>query len=152
MKKMLLQILIVAAMLLTPQRHLSAQSFKIDWFTVDAGGGISTGGVYAVSGTIGQADTGGMSGGNFSLVGGFWSVIQTQVVPLLTAVRNAITGVLTISWPRPADGFLLEQASALSGTPIPWTQMNPPYQTNTTHVFITVPSPSGSRYYRLRKP
>jgi hypothetical protein len=28
----------------------------LDWFTIDGGGGTSTGGVYAVSGTIGQPD------------------------------------------------------------------------------------------------
>src|ERR1051326_8545441 len=42
--------------------------FSIDWYKVAGGGGTSTGGVYAVSGTIGQPDAGPtMSGGNFSL-------------------------------------------------------------------------------------
>ena len=31
---------------------LHAQSYSIDWFTIDGGGGTSTGGVYSVSGTI----------------------------------------------------------------------------------------------------
>ena len=35
-----------------------AQSYQIDWFTIDGGGGTSTGGVYSVSGTIGQPDAG----------------------------------------------------------------------------------------------
>src|SRR5207237_460684 len=42
----------------------------------DGGGGTSTGGGYSLSGTIGQPDassfTSPMSGGNYSLVGGFW--------------------------------------------------------------------------------
>ncbi len=46
--------------------------YKIDWHTIDGGGGRSSGGDYAVVGTIGQADTGEMSGGGFSLSGGFW--------------------------------------------------------------------------------
>ena len=41
-----------------------AQNYSIDWSTVDRGGGMSTGGVYCVSGTIGQADAGIASGGN----------------------------------------------------------------------------------------
>jgi hypothetical protein len=49
-----------------------AQSYSIDWFTIDGGGGASTGGVYSVSGTIGQPDAGVMSGGHYSLAGGFW--------------------------------------------------------------------------------
>ncbi len=32
--------------------------YSIDWSTVDDGGSTSTGGVYAVSGTIGQPDAG----------------------------------------------------------------------------------------------
>jgi hypothetical protein len=48
-----------------------AQDYAVDWWTVDGGGGTSTGGVYALSGTIGQPDTGEMSGGTFTLVGGF---------------------------------------------------------------------------------
>jgi len=33
-----------------------AQSYAIDWFTIDGGGGTSTGGAYTVSGTVGQPD------------------------------------------------------------------------------------------------
>lgn len=46
----------------------------IDWYTIDGGGGTSTGGLYTLSGTIGQPDAGTpMSGGSFSIVGGFWA-------------------------------------------------------------------------------
>ena len=34
----------------------SAQSYSIDWFTIDGGGGSSTGAIYQVTGTIGQPD------------------------------------------------------------------------------------------------
>src|SRR5256885_960583 len=66
-----------------------AQTFTIDWFTIDGGGGTSTGSVYSVSGTIGQPDANAqpLTGGNFSVVGGFWSlfsVVQTPGAPLLT--------------------------------------------------------------------
>ena len=51
-----------------------AQSYSLDWHKIAGGGGTSTGGVYAVSGTIGQHDAGGpMAGGNYSLTGGFWA-------------------------------------------------------------------------------
>ena len=60
----------------------SAQSFSIDWFTIDGGGGTSTGGVFSVSGTIGQPDAGTpMSGGNFSVSGGFWSMDSGSPTP-----------------------------------------------------------------------
>ncbi len=51
----------------------SAQPFAIDWYTIDGGGGTSSGGNFTLSGTIGQPDAGPtMSGGNFTLTGGFW--------------------------------------------------------------------------------
>ncbi len=47
--------------------------FEVPWFTVDGGGAMnSTGGSFAVSGTIGQPDAGTMSGGGYVLSGGFW--------------------------------------------------------------------------------
>ena len=67
--------------LLAFTRAAYAQSFSIDWFTIAGGGGTSTGGAYAVSGTIGQADTGEWSGGNFAIEGGFWSVPPTLPTP-----------------------------------------------------------------------
>jgi hypothetical protein len=46
--------------------------YSIDWHTVDGGGGTSAGGVYTVSGTVGQPDAGKLSGGSYTLEGGFW--------------------------------------------------------------------------------
>src|SRR5262245_29118294 len=51
----------------------------INWYTIDGGGAtFSTGGPYSLGGTIGQHDagptTGPMTGGMFSLTGGFWAV------------------------------------------------------------------------------
>ena len=48
-------------------------TFSIDWWTVDGGGGASSGGDFTLSGTAGQADAGALAGGGFSLQGGFWS-------------------------------------------------------------------------------
>ena len=54
-----------------------APSYSIDWYKIAGGGGTSTGGVYSVSGTIGQPDaSGAMTGGNYSVTGGFWSIIS----------------------------------------------------------------------------
>jgi hypothetical protein len=52
----------------------SDNDYDLAWFTVDGGGGSSSGGEYALSGTIGQFDTGDwMSGGDYNLDRGFWS-------------------------------------------------------------------------------
>ncbi|MFZ2872986.1 MAG: hypothetical protein WAZ94_00725 [Phycisphaerales bacterium] len=57
----------------------TAQPFSIDWFTIDGGGGTSSGVLtsgetISISGTIGQPDAGApMSGGAFTVQGGFWA-------------------------------------------------------------------------------
>src|SRR2546427_9756944 len=95
-----------------------AQSYSIDWFTIDGGGGTSTGGVYSVSGTIGQPDAGKMSGGNFTLDGGFWGIIaavQTAGAPLLRIARTTTNTVL-VAWPVSGTVFTLQQ-NAVLGSP-----------------------------------
>jgi hypothetical protein len=66
--------------LLTPA--LNAQTYSIDWYKIAGGGGTSSSGQYSVSGTIGQPDAGGaMTGGGYSLTGGFWSLISVVQTP-----------------------------------------------------------------------
>ncbi len=51
-----------------------AQTFTIDWFTID-GGGITTpitGGGFSLAGTIGQPDAGILASPTFVCSGGFW--------------------------------------------------------------------------------
>jgi len=62
----------------------NAQPFAIDWYTIDGGGGTSTGGDFSLSGTIGQPDAGVMSGGDFTLTGGFWA-FQSNTGPTCPA-------------------------------------------------------------------
>lgn len=128
-----------------------AQFYSIDWFTIDGGGGTSAGGGYSLSGSIGQPDASTMSGGSYSLDGGFWGAIPIQTVgaPLLSTIQS--NGNVVVYWPLPASGFILDQTAILSGTPS-WTQVAFPYQTNATHIYITVPMPSANNFYRLRKP
>lgn len=51
-------------------------SFEIPWFTIDGGEMTSTGGDFALSGTIGQPDVGELIGGDFALAGGFWVITK----------------------------------------------------------------------------
>ena len=52
---------------------LSTLAVSMDWNTVDGGGGVSTGGGWAFTGTSGQPDAGTLSGGAWTLQGGFWN-------------------------------------------------------------------------------
>ena len=54
-----------------------------------AGGGESSGGTYALAGTVGQPDAGTLTGGPYSLVGGFWAGAPvTYEVFLPLVLRN----------------------------------------------------------------
>ena len=57
----------------------TSAKYALDWYEVSGGGGVSAGGQYSLSGTIGQHDAGNaMTGGNYSLTGGFWSLISAS--------------------------------------------------------------------------
>jgi hypothetical protein len=132
--------------------------YAITKSTIAGGGGLnSIGGVYAVSGTIGQPDASGpSSAGSYTLVGGFWalpSAIQTPGAPLLSVEQLAGNNV-RVYWPLPATGFVLDQAAWLVSPPATnaWSNVGFPYQTNATHISITLTSPPGNKFYRLRRP
>src|SRR5580765_7661894 len=88
-----------------------AQNYAIDWHTIDGGGGTSSGGIYSLSGTIGQPDAGRMTGGNFTLDGGFWGIIAAVQSPGSPLLRVVLTGTNTVvvAWPTPSTGFALQQ-------------------------------------------
>ncbi len=46
--------------------------YEISWYTIDGGGGRSSGGDFTLTGTIGQPDAAYSRGGNYELLGGFW--------------------------------------------------------------------------------
>jgi hypothetical protein len=129
-----------------------AQNYSVDWFTIDGGGGTSTGGVYSVSGSIGQPDAGTMSGGSYSLSGGFWSllsVVQTPGSPSLS-ITLTTTNTALVSWPSPSTGFAIQQNGDLNTSN--WTAPPEAITDNGTNKFILVSPPAGNRYYRLFKP
>jgi hypothetical protein len=54
--------------------HTLAQSggdYELTWSTIDGGGGVSSGGPYTLTATIGQPDAAAVSGGQYELLGGF---------------------------------------------------------------------------------
>jgi hypothetical protein len=130
-----------------PTAH--AQSYSVPWHTIDGGGGTSTGGVYRVTGTIGQPDAGGpLTNGQYSVTGGFWALptaVQTPGAPTLT-ITPATPGFATISWtPATGTNWILQErlsltAGAWTNSPSGWT--NP----------ITVPTTLPAKFYRLFKP
>lgn len=131
---------------------VQAQSYSIDWYKIAGGGGTSTGAAYQVSGTIGQHDAGGpMTGGGYSLTGGFWaliSVVQTPGTPNLTITFVAPNSV-KVSW-LDTGSYTLQQNVTLAGGS--WTTSGYGITTSNGTNSITVTPPTGNLFFRLHNP
>ena len=55
---------------------LAQGRFSLTWWTVDGGGGTSTGSQYEVGGIIGQPDTGAIGSERFIINGGYWDTSE----------------------------------------------------------------------------
>ena len=130
-----------------------AQSYSIDWYKIAGGGGTSTGATYQVAGTIGQPDASGpMTGGSYSLTGGFWSliaVVQMSGSPALS-IRQSAGNAIVVAWPYPSTGFGLQQNANLGTTN--WVNaINVPVHVGDEWQ-VTVSPPASNRFYRLVEP
>ena len=129
-----------------------AQNYSIDWYKIAGGGGTSSNGQYSISGTIGQHDAGGpMTGGNYSLTGGFWSLISVvQTVGSPTLKISHVGNNVIVSWPSPSTGFTLQQNSSVN-TP-GWVTSGFTISDDGTNKSITIPGPtSGNLFFRLKQ-
>lgn len=130
---------------------LRAQQYSVDWHKIAGGGGTSTNGQYSVSGTIGQPDASpAMSGGQYSVTGGFWSfinVVQTPGAPTLYISHSGNT--VTVYW-QDVAGWNLVQDSNLT-TPIgSWTASSPTLTGGTN--YLNLVNPAGNLFFRLKHP
>ncbi len=127
---------------------------NVAWQTTDGGGGTSTGGAFALEGTVGQPDgSEAMHGGVYDVQGGFWALVelvQTEGAPTLR-IANISSVAVTLAWPvAGAEGYQLQRASRLaepdwttvSGSP---SVVGNEYQLTTGPVVV-------KHYFRLHKP
>jgi hypothetical protein len=157
--------------------RVQGQSYSIDWYKIAGGGGTSTGGTYQVSGTIGQPDasgamsggpvtgtnyysvsgtigqpdaSGAMTGGNYSLTGGFWSlvdVVQTPGGPTLYISHSSNT--VTVCW-QAVSGWNLIQSGNLTTPMGSWSASSGITTSNGTNA-ITLTPPVGNLFFRLQQ-
>lgn len=126
-----------------------AQQYSIGWYKVAGGGGTSTGGTYQVSGTIGQHDAGGaMSGGSYSLTGGFWSLyaVQTPGLPFLSISHSGNSVV--VSWPH-TGSYNLQTNGNLNASG--WIVFGGTVNTANSTNNITISPPTGNLFFRLQQ-
>jgi len=94
-KKFLIPLICILLIVIGATALASAKEsggLSISWWTVDGGGGTSYGESYSLSGTTGQPDNRQMTGGAYTLEGGFWNnqiqgispLTQNSYLPLIT--------------------------------------------------------------------
>ena len=142
MKRLIFTVTSGAAVAMVAMGQLS-----MEWTTQDGGGGTGAGSGYTIHGTIGQPDAvATMTGGVYSVTGGFWVVPVAAGIPdapRLT-IEAAGTGFATLSWSPPTPGFVLQQSLDLG---VGWTNA-PSGSANP----VTVPTSLERTFYRLARP
>jgi hypothetical protein len=129
-----------------------AQNYSLTWYKVAGGGATSTGGVYSVSGTIGQHDAGpSLTGSSDSVTGGFWALyaIQTSGAPTLFITRSGNNAVFY--WSASATGYQLERKADLAN-PGSWSAVVPSPVLLSGFNYVTNPIVGGNNFYRLHHP
>jgi hypothetical protein len=131
------------------------QPYSIGWYKISGGGGMSTGATYQVAGTVGQPDAGSaMSGGQYSVTGGFWSltaVVQTAGLLNLSIAHSGNSVI--VWWPTNYAGFsyagyILQSATNLGSSAV-WSTNSPaPVVVNGQNT-VTNPITGRQHFYRL---
>lgn len=145
MKPRFLLVLLFAALM--PGR--AAAQLAIDWFSAGFGAGTSSGGNFTLSATAGEASSGALSGGQFTINGGFWAITsQASAAPRIGIALTA-TNTVVISWPSSASGWSLQKNPGLD--PQQWVDvLSTPANDGTRYSTVVNVSP-GTLYLRLRR-
>ncbi len=128
---------------------LFGQGYTIDWYTVDGGGGVSSGGTYELRSTIGQPEAGSSAlvGGAYTLWGGFWPGLTagstSGEAPVLVVRLEGDRAIL--SWSPQTPGFVLQQTDDLAEPEWESVPVGNPLE-------LPLPLEGVTRFYRLAAP
>ena len=96
---------------------------RVEWRTIDGGGGVSVGGGYVISGIAGQPDAGVRIGGGYRLNGGFWLPVAaepTTAIVLAYLRADRIGTRVIVRWGTLAeqntDRFRVERSATREGS------------------------------------
>lgn len=131
----------------SPAIAQDSSNFSLTWTTLDGGGGGGNGGgSFALNGTVGQPDAGAMSGGGFTLTGGFWSGVGNVAPTPKLSIRRGAGNTVILSWPEPSPGYVLEQTTNLNAG---WSDVTDPSVIVGPNREVTLPVTGIGRLFRL---
>lgn len=120
------------------------QTYSIDWYAVEAGGGTSSSAHYTLSGSIGQPEGGAATSANYAFEGGFWpGLVETGPPPDVTLLIQLSAGGVAISWEPATPGFVLEETDSLS---------SPSWSAAPAGNPVTIAASAKTKFYRVKKP
>jgi hypothetical protein len=123
--------------------------FTLDWFTVDGGGVLMSGGDFTLHGTTGQADTGRvtLAAGSQMIKSGFWAFDFTDPGSAVPTLRLQLSGVsdVLLSWHPETPGFSMQQSLTL--LPASWSTISAAPENP-----VVLPRGGTNTFFRLYKP
>lgn len=134
-----------------------AQNVGVDWSALSSRAGTSIAGKYTLTGTIAQPAAARLNSRDFTLDGGYLSIvaaIQQPGAPELS-VRLTTTNSVVVSWPMTWPGWVLTEAPELPAAA--WTDvLTAPIEVAVADDVVVkqvvVTPPVGNRFYKLREP
>ncbi len=151
----------------------SGGPYRLNWHTIDGGGGRVSGVAFAIHGTIGQPESGGalrsdmpkftdtldplevgiQTGPVYVVRGGFWpGAIPNDVGPRLYIELDAPLTRVMLTWPFPSPGFALQQTTNFTAREGGWTAVPMAPLPVGTNWQVTFPTTNSALMYRLIKP
>ena len=129
-----------------------AQSYSVTAPIIASGGGSSTGGPYAVTGTIAQQEANATSsGGSYSLSGGFFAqylALQQSGAPPISI--RSVGSTAQVVWGSNIPGWIL-QANSNDLDPASWTDVAGTPTVKGAEQFLPFTTTGGRVFFRLRK-
>lgn len=129
--------------------NLGADEARIDWMSINSGGGLSSWDPITMVSSIGSPTSGTLHGAGYAIKGGFLSGYSGSSDARTVSLRIEQGSVgLLISWPSEASDWTLEVSPTLAG---PWVVVPGPFRTNDPNVFFVVPHSQDNQFYLLRR-
>jgi len=130
---------------------LGSDGWRLEWWTIDAGGGRSQGAGYQLTATLGQPDAGTAVGAGYRLQGGFWpGPIQSVSLPPAVIGVMPVEGGLRLEWPASLGRVVVESQRELKPTEA-WDTVEVTPEPVGDRLRVLLPISDGNGFFRLKR-